>query len=119
MRMQVEKNAQDALHAEALQAAPEEAKARAEEAKAKAEIEVAKEQRKAEVKVARQHRKELESQLKHEKEMRLLQEDPEAYKAYLEREQQEKTEKRNLIKKGVLIYIAIAVVAAIIMSFLV
>ncbi len=80
----------------------------------KAEEKVAKEQRKAEENVAKQHRKEVEAQIKHEKEMKLLQEDPEAYKAYLEREHQQKMDKRKWIVIGIIAYVVIAIVVSII-----
>ena len=80
----------------------------------KAEENVAKQQRKAEENVAKQHRKEVEAQIKHEKEMRLLQEDPEAYKAYLEREHQQKMDKRKWIIIGIIAYVVIAIVVSII-----
>ena len=99
------KNAQDALRAEVLQAAPEEAKARAEEAKAKAEIEAAKIKAKSDEKMMRK-------QLKHEEEIRLMETDPEAY-----RKKQEF--KRKLIKYAIIggvVYFVIAAIVAIIGS---
>ena len=68
-------------------------------------MEVAKEQRKRDVKVAKEHRKEVEAQLKHEKEMRLMDESPDAYRAYLAEEQRKRESREKWIKIGVIIFI--------------
>ena len=80
---------------------------------ADAQIEAAKQQRKAEENVAKEHRKEYDAQLKHEKEMRLMDESPEAYKAYLAEESKKNEFNRKLIKVGIIVLIVWFILAAI------
>ena len=76
-----------------------EEQASATRAEAYAQEEAARQQRKADEYVAKQQRKGLEAQLKHEKEMRLLEVNPEAYYA---EEQRKKEMKKKYIKWGII-----------------